>query len=278
MTMYLYLAEEQVSSIMTLSSSNSFWQVSLNLGSSQFSSLATLKSTLAPYCNFVISGKQSSLVSTEMFISTMLGIGLVIVISLSSISDFAQIVGSQGGASMYSSSDMPNLHLKCSNMGSNGLRSVGMRQLSLALSTTAALYILTISIIPEYIFENLVIVLSTLGLNKGGAKFLSNHTGNVDAVDVIVFTALPNGTMGLLHLDMEGSADVLRLMDVPGSVISGSLNNRAVAGMLLGTTKPEFVPKPVLNTEMITAPGNPAANSETSAATAAFYNNMATVQ
>ena len=65
-----------------------------------------------------MSWKQSSIVSTDMFINTMLGIGLLMVISLSSISDAEQIVGSQGGLSMYSSSDMPNLQRKCSKIGS----------------------------------------------------------------------------------------------------------------------------------------------------------------
>ena len=59
-------------------------------------------------------------------------------------------------------------------------------------------------------------------------------------------------------------------MDVPGKVKSGSLNNRAVAGMVRGTTNPVLAPNAVLNTETTTDPGNPAANSETSAATAAF--------
>ena len=270
MTMYLYLAEEQVSSIMTLSSSKSFWHVSLNLGSPQFSSSATLMSTLAPYCNFVISWKQSSLVSTEMFISTMLGIGLVIVISLSSISDFEQIVGSQGGASMYGPSEMPSLHLKCSSIGSKGLRKVGIRQLSLALSTAAALYIDAISIIPPYILVNRSMAVSTLGRNNGGAKCLNSHPGRVCTVDVILFTTLPSGMIGLLQLIWVGLDEDLLLIDVPGRVTSGSLNNRAVAGTVLGTTNPEFAPKAVLNTDTTTAPGNPAAKSDTSAATAAF--------
>ena len=51
---------------------------------------------------------------------------------------------------------------------------------------------------------------------------------------------------------------------------SGSLNNSAVAGMDRGITNPVFAPNAVLNTETTTDPGNPAANSETSAATAAF--------
>ena len=69
---------------------------------------------------------------------------------------------------------------------------------------------------------------------------------------------------------MEASDEDRRLIDVPGRVISGSLNNRAVAGMVLGITNPVFAPNAVLNTETTTDPGNPAANSDTSAATAAF--------
>ena len=101
---------------------------------------------------------------------------------------------------------------------------------------------------------------------------LRSHTGNVCAVVVIVFMALPNGIIGLLHPDCEGSADVRRLIDVPGSVISGSLNSRAVAGIVLGMKNPEFAPRAVLKTEITTDPGNPAANKDTSDAIAAFYN------
>ena len=151
---------------------------------------------------------------------------------------------------MYSSSDMPNLQRKCSRIGSNGRLSFGIRQLSCALSTTAALYIDTIPVIPEYMFVNRAMMLSTTGLNRGGAMVLRSHTGNVCAVVVIVFTAAPNGIMGRLHPDCEGSADVRLLIDVPGSVMSGSLNSRAVAGTLLGTINPEFTPIAVLNTEI----------------------------
>ena len=121
-------------------------------------------------------------------------------------------------------------------------------------------------------FVNRAIMLSTFGLNNGGAIVLRSHTGNVCAVVVIVFMAVPNGIIGLLHPDWEGSVDVRRLIDVPGSVISGSLNSRAVAGTVLGTTNPEFAPRAVVKTEITTDPGNPAANSDTSDATAAFYN------
>ena len=200
----------------------------------------------------------------------MLGIGFVMVISLSSTSDDEQIVGSQGGASIYGSSEIPNLHLKCSSIGSKGRRKVGMRQLSLALSTAAALYIETISVIPEYMFVNRSITVSNLGRNNGGAKNLMSHNGRVCTVDVIVFTTFPSGMIGLLQLEWEASDEDRRLIDVPGRVISGSLNNRAVAGIVLGTTNPVFAPNAVLNTETTTDPGNPAANSETSAATAAF--------
>ena len=120
-------------------------------------------------------------------------------------------------------------------------------------------------------FVNLLIALSNLGLNRGGATVLRSHTGNVCAVVVMVFIALPKGIIGLLHPDWEGSADVRLLIDVPGNVMSGSLNNKAVAGIVLGTTKPELAPRAELNTDITTAPGNPAANSDTSAATAAFY-------
>ena len=85
----------------------------------------------------------------------MFGIGLVIVISLSSTSDGEHIVGSQGGASMKSSSDIPSLHRKCSNIGSNGLRKIGRRQLNLALSNTSALYKEIFSVILEYISDSI---------------------------------------------------------------------------------------------------------------------------
>ena len=122
--------------------------------------------------------------------------------------------------------------------------------------------------------------MSTLGLNSGGAnvlrsqgaKFLRSHTGNVCAVVVIVLTAAPNGMIGLLHPGWERSDEVRRLIEVPGTVTSGSLNIRAVAGMVLGTTNPELAPSVELNTDMTTAPGNPAAKRDNSAATAAFYN------
>ena len=87
---------------------------------------------------------------------------------------------------------------------------------------------------------------------------------------MIVFTTFPNGMIGLLHLIWVESDEYRRLIDVSGRVISGSLNNRAVAGMVLVTTNPEFAPNAVLNTETTTDPGNPAAKSETSAATAVF--------
>ena len=59
---------------------------------------------------------------------------------------------------------------------------------------------------------------------------------------------------------------------MPGTVISGSLNNTAVAGIVLGAMNPELPSKTVLNTEITTAPCKPALNTETSASTAAFYN------
>ena len=82
--------------------------------------------------------------------------------------------------------------------------------------------------------------------------------------------ALPRGIMGLAQLEWEGSDDDLRLIDVPDTDTSGSLNSRAVAGTVLGTTNPESAPNPVLKTEITTAPGNPVANSDTSAATTGF--------
>ena len=255
---------------MTLSSFKSSWHISLNRGSSQLSSSTAFIRTLEPYTNLVISSKQSSIVSTDMFINTILGIGFVMVISLSSTSDALQIVGSQGGASIYGSSEIPNLHLKCSSIGSKGLRKVGMKQLNLALSTAAALYIDTVSTIPPYMLLNLSMALFTLGLNNGGAKFCIIHTGKVCTDDVSVFTTCPSGMIGLLQLGLELSDEDLRLIDVPGRVISGSLNKTAVAGKVLGITNPVFAPNTVLNTETTTDPGNPAANSETSAATAAF--------
>ena len=165
---------------------------------------------------------------------------------------------------------MPNLHLKCSSIGSKGRRKVGMRQLSLTLSTAADLYIDNIPIIPAYMLVNCSMAVSTLGRNNGGDKFFNSHTGRVCTVDVIVFTTFPNGMIGLLHLIWEESDEYRGLIDVPGRVISGSLNKRAVAGMVLVTTNPEFAPNAVLNTETTTDPGNPAAKSETSAATAVF--------
>ena len=242
----------------------------MNLGSSQLSSSATLMSTLIPYSNLFMSLKQSSIVSTDMFINAMLGIGLVMVISLSSSSDVGQGDGLQGAASIYWSSEIPSLHRKCSNIGSNGLTSVGMRQLSRALLTAAALYIDTMSITCPNLFENFVIAVSTLVLNNGGAICRKSHTGNVCTVVVIVFIALPRGMMGLLQLDWKDWDDDLRVIDVPGTVTSGSLNSRAVAGIVLGITNPEFAPNSVLNTEITTAPGNPVANSDISAATTGF--------
>ena len=124
--------------------------------------------------------------------------------------------------------------------------------------------------------RNLLKNVSTFGLNNGGAKFLNSqgarflksHVGNVcnfSTVVVTVFMALPMGMIGLLQL--EDSDDDLRLMDVPGTVTSGSLNIIAVAGIVLLTMKPELAPSLELNTAMTTDPGNPVANSETSVAT-----------
>ena len=90
----------------------------------------------------------------------MLGIGLLIVISLSSISEVEHIAGSQGGASMYGSSDMPSLHRKCSKVGSKGLIKIGRKQLSLALSNAAVLYKEIFSNAAEYILEIIVTAVS----------------------------------------------------------------------------------------------------------------------
>ena len=112
-----------------------------------------------------------------------------------------------------------------------------MIQLNPALSTAAALYIDTISIACTNIFEKILIAVSTLGLNNGGAMRRKSHTGKVCTVVVTVFVALPRGIMGLAQLEWEGSDDDLRLIDVPDTDTSGSLNSRAVAGIVLGTTK-----------------------------------------
>ena len=154
---------------MTFCSLSSFWQMPMNLGSSQLSSSAIFMSTLIPYSNLFMSLKQSSIVSTDMFMKVILGIVLVMVISLSSSPDFEQFDILQGPASIYLSSEIPSLHRMWSNIGSKGLRSVGMRQLNLALSTAAALYIDTISIKYPNIFENFIIAVLTLGFNNGGA-------------------------------------------------------------------------------------------------------------
>ena len=260
---------------MTLSSSYNFWHMPKNFGFSQLSSSAIFISALIPYSNFLMSLKQSSIVSTDMLIKVILGTGLDMVISLSSSSDIEQFDGLQGAASMYWSSEIPSLQRKLSSIGSKGLRSVGMKQLSLALSTAAALYIDIISLMCVNMCIYFVIAVSTLGRKKGGTMCLKSHTGNVCAVVVIVFIALPRGIIGLLQLEWEGSNDDLWLIDVPGTVTSGSLNSTAVAGIVLGTTNPESAPNPVLNTDITTAPGNPAAKSDTSAPTAAFYINIA---
>ena len=119
----------------------------------------------------------------------------------------------------------------------------------------------------EYRFS----ALSTYGLNRGGANclniqgatFLNSHTGNV----VALLIALPRGIMALLQVDWMGSDDEIRLIDVPGTVTSGSLNNIAVAGIVRGTMNPESIPKPELNTAITIAPGKPETNSATSDAT-----------
>ena len=94
----------------------------------------------------------------------------------------------------------------------------------------------------------------------------------------MLFITAPKGIMGLLHPGWERSDEVRRLIEVPGTVTSGSLNIRAVAGMVLGTTNPEFAPSVELNTDMTTAPGNPAAKRDNSAATAAFYNGVVKIK
>ena len=119
--------------------------------------------------------------------------------------------------------------------------------------------------------EYRVSALSTYGLNRGGANclniqgatFLNSHTGNV----VALLIALPRGIMALLQVDWMGSDDEIRLIDVPGTVTSGSLNNIAVAGIVRGTINPESIPKPELNTAITIAPGKPETNSATSDAT-----------
>ena len=119
--------------------------------------------------------------------------------------------------------------------------------------------------------EYRVSALSTYGLNRGGANclniqgatFLNSHTGNV----VALLIAFPRGIMALLQVDWMGSDDEIRLIDVPGTVTSGSLNNIAVAGIVRGTMNPESIPKPELNTAITIAPGKPETNSATSDAT-----------
>ena len=119
--------------------------------------------------------------------------------------------------------------------------------------------------------EYRVKALSTYGLNRGGANclniqgatFLNSHTGNV----VALLIALPRGIMALLQVDWMGSDDETRLIDVPGTVTSGSLNNIAVAGIVRGTINPESTPNPELNTAITIAPGKPETNSATSDAT-----------
>ena len=119
--------------------------------------------------------------------------------------------------------------------------------------------------------EYRVSALSTYGLNRGGANclniqgatFLNSHTGNV----VALLITLPRGIMALLQVDWMGSDDEIRLIDVPGTVTSGSLNNIAVAGIVRGTMNPESIPKPELNTAITIAPGKPETNSATSDAT-----------
>ena len=119
--------------------------------------------------------------------------------------------------------------------------------------------------------EYRVSALSTYGLNRGGANclniqgatFLNSHTGNV----VALLITLPRGIIALLQVDWMGSDDETRLIDVPGTVTSGSLNNIAVAGIVRGTMNPESIPKPELNTAITIAPGKPETNSATSDAT-----------
>ena len=95
-----YLGDMQESSMMILLSSKRFLHVLLYRGSSQLSSSTAFMRTREPYTNLVMSLKQSSIVSTDIFINTMLGMGLLMVISLSSTSDDEQSDGSQEGASM----------------------------------------------------------------------------------------------------------------------------------------------------------------------------------
>ena len=154
---------------MTLSSSYNFWHMPKNFGFSQLSSSAIFISALIPYSNFFMSLKQSSIVSTDMLIKVILGTGLDMVISLSSSSDIEQFDGLQGAASMYWSSEIPSLHRKYSSIGSKGLRSLGIKQLSLAWSMAAALYIDTISLMCVNMFMYCIIAVSTVGRNNGGA-------------------------------------------------------------------------------------------------------------
>ena len=267
--MYSYLGEEQCSSSMTIL----FWKRSLHmssyLGSLQSWSSTILMSILAPKFSFVISGKQSSIVWTAKFISIILGIGLLIVITLSSSAVVLQSVRLHTGASIYWSFDIPNLHLICSKIGSKGRRNFGIRHRSPNFSQARDLY-------NESMFSTLdhrIRAASALGLYAGGNAFLKSHVEKLWAEFVSVLIVWPTGMIGRLQLEWDRSdVEELLLIVVPGTVISGSLNNTAVAGIVLGVINPELPSKTVLNTEITTAPCKPAVNTETSASTAAFYN------
>ena len=72
-----------------------------------------------------------------------------------------------------------------------------------------------------------------------------------------------NGGEGL-----DGLVDDLRVMDVFGTFMSGSLKSTAVAGIVLGARNvPSIVFEKI---ESTTAPGIPATNAATSASTTAF--------
>ena len=266
--MYSYLGEEQFSSSMTIWS----WKRSLHMfsyrGSLQSWSSTILMSILAPKTSFVISEKQSSIVWTAKFISIILDIGLLIVISLSSSAVVLQIVRLHAGASIYWSLDIPNLHRICSKIGSKGRRNLGIRHRSPNFSQALDLYNESMFSTVDHRFR----AVSALGLNAGGNAFLKSHEEKLWAELVSVLIVRPMGIIGRLQLDWDRSELELLLIVVPGTVISGSLNNTAVAGIVLGVIKPELPSKTVLNTEITTAPCKPAVNTETSASTAAFYN------
>lgn len=84
-----------------------------------------------------------------------------------------------------------------------------------------------------------------------------------DCVGITAMGQKFNGGEGL-----DGLVDDLRVMDVFGTFMSGSLKSTAVAGIVLGARNvPSIVFEKI---ESTTAPGIPATNAATSASTTAF--------